>query len=283
MLQLDHVSLEVSSMPAARRFLEEHLGFTVTVPLHASLSHSRIFLDRGYIEVHAPSTSRLASLEMTVLRQWAGYYLRPPEISRYAAWAVRRGLPVVGPERYRGVDGEWLDLMVERAPWGRLLPVITQRTAPAEMASDWPPALPVTHPNGVQSLLGIYMVIPDAVEVGKLIEALVDRDVTVPIRRPVINAFLQSEEYAITLPNGRVLLLERPRGPGRAAEWLRDHGAGIMAALFGTPALGATHRFFLRRQVPTLAFYEEPVQRTSQLWLSPYGDLGVSLVFTEQS
>jgi hypothetical protein len=121
---LDHVSL------AAPRTLLEDGGFTVTPTLGAERAHARVLLEGGYLEL-TPGDAMVAG----------GWFARPATggVGRWHDAARAAGLPVLAPEVYRGADGVWLDVAFGGPDAHPALPVVTERTAPAELASAWPP------------------------------------------------------------------------------------------------------------------------------------------------
>jgi hypothetical protein len=121
---LDHVSL------AAPRTLLADGGFAVTPTPGAEDAHARVLLEGGYLEL-VPGDAMVAG----------GWFARPAAggVGRWHDAARAVGLPVLAPEVYRGADGVWLDVVFGGPDAHPALPVVTERTAPAELASAWPP------------------------------------------------------------------------------------------------------------------------------------------------
>jgi hypothetical protein len=262
-LTLDHASLNVNRLDDAAAYCLAELGFVVTLTPEATAVHGRIFLERGYVEVGA------APADGPLLASWHGYFLGTADALRHAAWARGKGLSVGEPELYRGVDGEWLDLTVQRPGWEPLLPYIVQRIAPAELAADWPPPLPLVHPNGAVTLQAVYLVTPEAEQVARLIAAVADGGL-----KEAENPYLGMDEYVVALAGGRRVVVGRPAAGGAGERWLQQNGPGLFGVSFGTPWLEATGQFLSKRFLPLAAL-------GTSLWVEPHGRLGVWIAFTE--
>jgi hypothetical protein len=133
---LDHVSL------AAPRTLLENAGFTVTPTTGAEDAHARALLEGGYLE--------LVPGDAMVAHRW---FARPAVrgIGRWHDAALAAGL---APEVYRSADGTWLDVAFGGPDAHPALPVVTERTAPAELASAWPPPAS-RHANAARAIARI--------------------------------------------------------------------------------------------------------------------------------
>jgi hypothetical protein len=89
-----------------------------------------VFLEGGYLEL-VPGDALSA-------HRW---FARPGErgIGRWHDTARAAGLPVLAPAVYQSADGTWLDVAFGGPGAHPGLPVVTERTAPPELASAWPP------------------------------------------------------------------------------------------------------------------------------------------------
>lgn len=148
-LWLDHASIAVPAVGPAARHFERRLGLTMTVSPEAPDRHGRILLDRSYLEV-AAAPARV-SWEATMC------FLRFSDLG-----SLRRHLDSSGIEHrfgsWEGVDGVWDEVEVRSG--GVQLPTLIRRTAPPDVARDWPPPLPATHRCGARSLVAVHLVVP---------------------------------------------------------------------------------------------------------------------------
>ena len=104
-----------------------------------------MLLQSGYLEL-TPGEAMVAG----------GWFARPAAggVRRWHDAARAAGLPALAPEVYRGADGTWLDVAFGGPDAHPALPVVTERTAPAELTSAWPP--PVSrHANGAHGIARI--------------------------------------------------------------------------------------------------------------------------------
>lgn len=148
-LWLDHASVAVPDLGAAVEHLDRRLGLRVTVSPEAPERHARLYLDRGYLEVSAgPGADRW---EATML------FLRFDD-----PVSLRAHLDAVGIAyrfgEYEGVDGVWDDVEIRLGATS--LPTLIRRTAPAEVARDWPPPLVEPHRSGARSLAAVHVEVP---------------------------------------------------------------------------------------------------------------------------
>lgn len=130
--RLDHVSL--LSAPAT---LAE-LGFHLT-PTVGSKAHSRIFLDRHYLEIDETNATRVGA---------TGWFLGVADLDRTALALSAEEIPALWPAQSRYHDGLWKNLIiVGQTP---SIPVLTHRM---DLSGDvWPPHLEQPHPNGATSI-----------------------------------------------------------------------------------------------------------------------------------
>jgi hypothetical protein len=148
-LWLDHASVAVPDLATAVEHLGRHLGLHATVSPDAPERHSRVYLDRSYLEVSAGSAGGGWEATMFFLR------FEDPD-------ALRAHLDAAGIAYsfgvYEGVDGTWDDVEIDVvAP---SLSTLIRRTAPLEVARDWPPALPESHRCGASVLAEVHVQVP---------------------------------------------------------------------------------------------------------------------------
>jgi hypothetical protein len=149
-LWLDHASVAVPGLPAAVAELDTQLGLRATVSLADPYCHSRVYLDRGYLEVSACRSARCWTIQGFFLRFRDAVELRHHLDA--AGLACRFGV-------YTGVDGRWDD--VEVVAGAVPVPILVRRTHPPDIARDWPPQLGVAHRCGARTLDTVRVVVPD--------------------------------------------------------------------------------------------------------------------------
>jgi catechol 2,3-dioxygenase-like lactoylglutathione lyase family enzyme len=149
-LWLDHVSIAVPELEAARAHLEARLGLVPTVTPNAPDRHSRVYLHRTYLEVAADPTAS----------GWRAthFFLRFSDPETLTTHLNSAGLSFRFDE-YPGVDGRWDN--VEIAPSGGPFPILVRRTYPPEVAADWPPPLHRPQPGGARSLLAVHVAVAE--------------------------------------------------------------------------------------------------------------------------
>ncbi|HET7235649.1 MAG TPA: VOC family protein [Actinomycetota bacterium] len=197
-LWLDHASIAVPELADAVAHLDDRLGLRATVSPATPERHSRVYLDRGYLEVAARpgDTGWTASL----------FFLRfdDPE-------ALRGHLEAVGLAyrfgAYEGVDGTWDDVEIDAGEVP--LPILVRRTAPAEIAQDWPPALPAPHRCGARTLAQVHVGVPSLEPAIEAYERLLGLEAA-----PATTVDPRSGRSRATLPaaSGEVVLLDAGTG-----------------------------------------------------------------------
>lgn len=118
---IDHICLTAGSAQV------EELGFRLS-PISGAESRARILFEHSYIEVISPG-----GMEGTV-PEAQGWFLRAVDLSEAAEVLRAEGVPAIGPDRYEGNDGIWLDLTIEGE--ASVLPILTQRVDMP--AHEWP-------------------------------------------------------------------------------------------------------------------------------------------------
>lgn len=163
-LQLDHVSIAVPRFDSALERWRQ-LGFRVTVTPAAAQRHSRLHLDRTYLEIAQPIDAAPSQWEARL------FFFRFEDRDATRARLLERGV-ATRPREYRGVDGTWeeLELQSPELP----LPVLVRRTEPVDVARDWPPALVEPHPNGAVTLEGVALESTRPEELTAVFTALLD-------------------------------------------------------------------------------------------------------------
>ena len=149
-LWLDHASILVPDLAQAIAAFDAQLGLRVTPTPAAPDRHSRLYLDRSYLEVSAGTSADAWSAPYFFLR------FADPE-------ALRRHLDAVDLPckfgRYTGIDGQWDDVEID-VP-GVPVPILVRRTHPPDVARDWPPALREAHRCGARMLAAVEVTVPD--------------------------------------------------------------------------------------------------------------------------
>jgi hypothetical protein len=244
-LRLDHASVGVGDLDAAVEHLDRRLGLRATVTPEAPKRHSRVYLNRSYVEVSVASDGG----------PWAAtmFFLRFDD-----PVALRAHLDVAGIAyrfgEYEGVDGTWDDVEIHAGAVP--LPTLIRRTAPRDVARDWPPSLVADHRCGARTLAAVHVEVPSL-------------DDAVPTyRRLLVGEALPEagEEGSIgkrkrlRLASGEIVLSEGGLG-------------GVVGLVFGVPSLATTRGELLGGRLgPT----EEGVA-----WLNPEEAFGLRLGFAE--
>ena len=223
MLALDHVKLRVADMAFGGRFLAS-LGFRLTPSSGAEGRHGRVLLDRSYIEV-----SPAIDASETERADWSGYFLRTADAVALASTTSGDTFRWRGPNRFQGVDGEWLDTVIAHDGLHAELPLVVQRITPVEVARDWPPSLTTAHPNGVLRMLDVHVVTEQAQALARVLSQACGTEATPP--RP--NTSLGATECRIPLGAGGVVVL-KPMSVGPAATRLSRRGPGVFGVVFET-------------------------------------------------
>ncbi|HEX5951510.1 MAG TPA: VOC family protein [Actinomycetota bacterium] len=235
---LDHASISVPDLAAAVEHLDRRLGLRATVSPSAPDRHGRVLLHRSYLEVSAGSRDDRWHATMFFLR------FDDPD-------ALRAHLDGAGIAHrwgdYAGVDGTWDDVEVRVGDVP--LPTLIRRTAPPEIARDWPPALAEPHPCGVHSLAAVHVEVPSFAEALEAYARLLGRDVPLAAGGPA----------RVPLASGHLLL--RQGDPGR-----------IVGVVLGVASLDRT-RDAVAAPVPEA---EDGVA-----WLDPGDSFGLQLGFAE--
>lgn len=139
LFRLDHVSIAVPELSVALEELETRLGLSAVPTAADPHHHSRIFLDRAYIEVSDREPGSDWRIPYFFLRFDDPAALRGHLEASDLAWAWGN---------YEGVDGRWDDVFIESGSVP--CPILVRRTEPEDVARDWPPAL--AHPHRCDAL-----------------------------------------------------------------------------------------------------------------------------------
>lgn len=198
-LWLDHASVQVPELGPAVEHLDR-LGLRATVSPAAADRHSRVYLHRSYLEVSTRPGGSGWSAALFFLR------FDDPE-------ALRAHLEAAGLEyrlgEYEGVDGTWDDVEIDAGPVP--LPILVRRTAPAEIARDWPPALAELHRCGARTLAEVHVGAPslgDALEPYGRLLGLGPEEIPEAVADPRSGRM----RVALPLASGRVVLLDGGTG-----------------------------------------------------------------------
>ncbi|MBA3834099.1 MAG: VOC family protein [Chthoniobacterales bacterium] len=152
---LDHVGL------AAAPAQIEKLGFHLT-PTSGVAAHARIFFERSYFEVTPPAETGDGLLGAK------GWFLRTADPGKAAEVLRGDGISVIGPRRYEGGDGIWLDVTIEHG--NPALPILTRRLdKPADV---WPPPEASNHANDVTRLSAVHLEAKDPAHVAHILETI---------------------------------------------------------------------------------------------------------------
>ena len=246
-LWLDHASIAVPDLTSAIEHLDRRLGLRATVSPEAPERHSRVFLDRSYLEVSTGSG-----------RGWDAnlFFLRFADPVGLRAHLDAAGIAARFGE-YEGVDGMWddVEVLVGSVP----LPILVRRTAPASIASDWPPALREEHGCGARWLAAVHVEVEsleDATEAYRRLLAIH------PPSRPADGTWAASGRVRLPLAAGEVVLHERS-SPG---------GLGVV---LGVPSLAAARA--------ALGGAIGPTNEDGVAWVTAAETFGLALGFTELS
>jgi hypothetical protein len=227
-LWLDHASISVPDLRAAVERLDAELGLTATVSLAAPERHSRVHLDRTYLEVAADAGRVGWQATMCFLR------FADPE-------ALRAHLDATGLTYafgvWEGVDGTWDDVEVRSGDMQ--VPTLIRRTAPVDIARDWPPALSGSHRCGARSLVAVHLEVSSLDAATRAFSTLVGTTLSpapgdAAVRVPLASGALVLREGAddriagIVLGVGSLVETRRvlPLGPTEdGVAWLEGDGA----------------------------------------------------------
>jgi hypothetical protein len=245
-LWLDHASVEVPDLADAIAHLDDRIGLHATVSPAPPERHSRVYLDRGYLEVSSRpgATGWGASL----------FFLRFDDPD-----ALRAHLGAVGIAYrfgdYQGVDGTWDDVEVDAGEVP--LPILVRRTAPPDIAADWPPALAAPHRCGARTLAEVHVGVPrlePAIETyGRLLGA------EGPSAR-IVDPRSDRARASFPTASGGIVLL--------------DAGTDTVERIvLGVTSLGAARRALGERLLPREA--------DGVAWLDPADTFGLELGFVE--
>lgn len=204
-LHLDHASLHVADLDHALERLGSRFGLVATRTPAAPTWHSRIFLDRSYVEVSA-RPGRAAPSGWAIPLFFLRYEALPPMLDHLRAAGI--GADV---SEHAGVDGTWDDVSVS-APEGVPAPLLVRRTRPPEVAADWPPPLPAPQPCGAVALDAVHLRVAHlapAVDFYRRLLALEARSL------PTRDASSGGERIELPLASGRLALHSAEAGqPG---------------------------------------------------------------------
>jgi hypothetical protein len=196
-LWLDHASISVPDARDASSALDTDLGLRVTASPADPRRHGRIHLDRSYLEVSSREPVDAWRVPLFFLR-----FTDPV--------ALRHHLDAAGLEHtfdtYLGVDGEWDD--VEVVAGTVPLPILVRRTAPPDLARDWPPRLSAPHRCGARTLEAVHVTVPDLAAAAEAYGRLVGTEGTVSAGHD------GEARVSVALAAGRIVLVEgEPAGP----------------------------------------------------------------------
>jgi catechol 2,3-dioxygenase-like lactoylglutathione lyase family enzyme len=243
-LWLDHASIAVPDLAAAVEHLDRRLGLRTTVSPAAPERHGRVYLGGSYLEVSAGSD-----------RGWRAtmFFLRfadPDDLRAHldaAGIAYRFG-------SYEGVDGTWDDVETDVAPPS--LSTLVRRTAPPDVARDWPPALGEPHRCGARALAAVHVEVPSLAEaVNRYRRLLGAEDVPWPDAEPP-----GRRSARVPLASGELVLREGGRGR-------------IVGIVVEVPSLGETRA--------ALGDVLGPVE-DDVAWIDPDEVFGLPVGFTER-
>ena len=250
-LWLDHVAIHVPVLAAAVERLGR-LGLRATVSPAAPDRHSRVYLHRSYLEV--------AAVPGGVGWDAALFFLRFEDATALRAHLDGAGLAYRFAE-YDGVDGTWDDVVIDAGsagPGGTVpLPILVRRTAPPEIARNWPPPLGEPHRCGARTLAEVHVGVPSVEDAFEAFGRLLGLD-----RMPEPFADPRSGRTRIDLPLA----------------------AGSIALL--TAGAGGIERIVLdvgSLETAGSVFGERPVRQGNDpvAWLDPSGTSGLELGFAE--
>jgi catechol 2,3-dioxygenase-like lactoylglutathione lyase family enzyme len=208
-LWLDHASVAVTSLNDAIALLDARLGLRATVSQGDPDRHSRVYLDRGYLEVASgqPGGGWILS----------GFFVRFEDLA-----ALRRHLDSSGfrhrsGARHTGVDGRWDD--VDTMP-GRSRSRSSSGAPPRAIARPGHP-LGDAHRCGARTLDAVQVTVPD------LDSAVATYTRLIGGRASVVTDREGVRRAEVHLASGRIILAE-------------GGNPGITAIVLGVGSLPAT-------------------------------------------
>ncbi len=171
MLRVDHASLRVARLALARERLEQRFGLVPTPTPAAPDTHSRLYLDRSYLEV---SQGPGQGLE---------YYFFGFQDRRAVEAHLALQRLTFTHQAYVGADGTWDDLTVQPPP-GVPVPMLVRRTEPEALAQDWPPPRPEAWACGARALVGFRLQVASLHSAAPFFQALLGGTPTTPRVEP---------------------------------------------------------------------------------------------------
>lgn len=191
-LWLDHVSIAVPDLTVALERLEQRLGLAAVRTAAEPRHHSRIFLDRSYLEVSDREPGEGWRTPYFFVRFEDPAALREHLEASGLAWTWGS---------YQGVDGLWDDVSIESRSVP--CPFLVRRTEPVDLAGDWPPALERVHRCDARSLHEVGVGVADLASAMEVYTRLLGT-APEPVR---ISATQQGACYTLA-GGGRIVLLE---------------------------------------------------------------------------
>jgi hypothetical protein len=267
-LQLDHVTLHVADLGDAMRRLDERLGLEAWPTSTDPQRHSRVVLDRSYVELSlgAPRGGPPWVLPWFFLR-----FLELPDLCRARLEEAQLASTL---QIFDGEDGCWTELQLD-APASVPLPLLIHRPARPGLALSFPPPMPSLQPCGAFGLAGVCLVTPELSTTLQYYRRLLG---LTKVPQGFHDRVFGAHRVDLSLPGqGRIALLQ-PEGSGFGAAWLATRGPGVMGLLLAVESFWQPEEHFRRmgigseRGITTLG---------AELWIDPVETLGIPFGYVE--
>lgn len=259
-LHLDHASLHVVDFSQALERLSARFGLVATRTPAAPDWHSRLFLDRSYVEVSA-RPGREAPPGWSVPLFFLRYESLPSLLDHLRAAGLSPSL-----SEHAGVDGTWQDVELD-APEGEAAPILVRRTQPPELAADWPPPLGSPQPCGAFALAAVHLWVARLEPTLDFYRRLLAFEA---LPAATVDGSFGGKRIELPLASGRLVL--HPIGPSGAVS------PGVAGISLAVPSLSQAEQALKERGA---AVRRASSGAAAELWIDSSETSGVRIGFRE--